>query len=197
MFFELATAGLLETTNLRAARFVYYGNLCGHPARLAVAQLAVSNFWNTRPFDLELVVGAGDRQRQRQRPRPLAKCRTRGAECWLGRQNVIHLMHTLDEGPVKRQWHRLGVDPKVAPNRWRSRAIMISATASVAVVIRCAFPSFIHLDGVSVALIVLALMPWMRSIIRVVELPGIGKIELREIEPIAQDAQVAHRSRET
>lgn len=79
---------------------------------------------------------------------------------------------------------------------WRFGAIAISAGALVAVLIRGIYPNIINLDAISVALIVIALLPWMRSVIKSIELPGIGKIEMREIDKIAQDAQAAGMSRE-
>lgn len=87
---------------------------------------------------------------------------------------------------------------KVRPVRnWRIGAILVSAVAITSVVIRGLFPSLIKLDAISVALIVIALLPWMRSVIKSIELPGIGKIEMREIDRIAQDARAAGMAGDT
>lgn len=58
--------------------------------------------------------------------------------------------------------------------------IALSVLAAAAIVVHILRPHL--LDALTAGLIVLGILPWMAPIIKSVELPGIGKIELNKIE---------------
>jgi hypothetical protein len=60
------------------------------------------------------------------------------------------------------------------------RAVL--TVAAVAVAVSHAIWPRVTIDGVTLGLIGLALLPWLAPIIKSVELPGIGKIELQEVK---------------
>jgi hypothetical protein len=64
-----------------------------------------------------------------------------------------------------------------------SRKLKIGLTifAAVIAILHAAYPKLL-MDGVTLGLIVVAILPWLSPIIKSVDLPGIGKIELQEIK---------------
>lgn len=65
-------------------------------------------------------------------------------------------------------------------------AITMSAGAIGIVVLRMRYPDVFKLDTISVVLIVLAILPWLRSIVKSVEVAGLGKLELQDVENAAR-----------
>jgi hypothetical protein len=49
----------------------------------------------------------------------------------------------------------------------------------------------VKIDGVTLGLLVLASVPWLAPIIKAIEIPGVGKIELQEIKQQADEAKGA------
>lgn len=65
-------------------------------------------------------------------------------------------------------------------------AIIMSVVAIGVVVLRIRYPDIFKLDSISIALIVLAILPWLRSIVKSVEVAGLGKLELQDVEKAAR-----------
>lgn len=65
-------------------------------------------------------------------------------------------------------------------------AITMSVVAIGVVVLRIRYPDVFKLDAISVVLIVLAILPWLRSIVKSVEVAGLGKLELQDVENAAR-----------
>lgn len=65
-------------------------------------------------------------------------------------------------------------------------AIAMSVGAIGVVVLRMRYPEVFKLDAISVVLIVLAILPWLRSIVKSVEVAGLGKLELQDVENAAR-----------
>jgi len=63
---------------------------------------------------------------------------------------------------------------------------VISVGAAGAAVIHAGWPHLI--DAVTAALLLLAALPWLAPIVKTLEVSGVGKIELRELERTAQEA---------
>ncbi|MFL4511200.1 hypothetical protein ACJ6WJ_04550 [Stenotrophomonas maltophilia] len=64
--------------------------------------------------------------------------------------------------------------------------ITISVSCLALIVLRNIYPKFFAMDAVSVGLLVVAVAPWLRSAIKSIELAGVGKIELNDIEAVAK-----------
>jgi hypothetical protein len=65
---------------------------------------------------------------------------------------------------------------------WRPAYLRVLLTIfAIAVAVSHARWPGLRIDGVTLGLIVLAALPWLAPIIKSVELPGIGKIELQEV----------------
>ncbi|HEL2957631.1 TPA: hypothetical protein UL931_000854 [Stenotrophomonas maltophilia] len=62
----------------------------------------------------------------------------------------------------------------------------MSVVAIGVVVLRIRYPDVFKLDAISVVLIVLAVLPWLRSIVKSVEVAGLGKLELQDVENAAR-----------
>ncbi|WP_439449783.1 hypothetical protein [Stenotrophomonas sp. ATs4] len=62
----------------------------------------------------------------------------------------------------------------------------MSVVAIGVVVLRMRYPDIFKLDAISVVLIVLAILPWLRSIVKSVEVAGLGKLELQDVENAAR-----------
>jgi len=77
----------------------------------------------------------------------------------------------------------------LASRQWGAIAVTIAILAVV--VVRSIWPELLKLDAISVALIVLALIPWMRSIVSSIELAGVGKVDLRDVEQVAATVDAA------
>ncbi|WP_139042401.1 hypothetical protein [Stenotrophomonas geniculata] len=73
--------------------------------------------------------------------------------------------------------------------QWAAIAITVGALATV--VLRALFPDAFKIDAISLALIVLAVLPWLRSIVKSVEVAGLGKLELQDVERAAKKVEDA------
>ncbi|MBH1391822.1 hypothetical protein I5U25_02675 [Stenotrophomonas maltophilia] len=67
--------------------------------------------------------------------------------------------------------------------------IVISVVCLALVVLRNLFPGIFHMDAVSIGLLILAVAPWIRSAIKSIEVTGIGKIELNDVEKAAKKVE--------
>jgi len=65
--------------------------------------------------------------------------------------------------------------------------IAVTAIAAVALVIRFVFPN-VTIDGVALGLIVVAVLPWLASLIKAAEFPGGWKIEFQDVADAAERA---------
>lgn len=65
--------------------------------------------------------------------------------------------------------------------------ITISVTCIALIVLRNIYPKIFAMDAASVGLLVVAVAPWIRSAIKSIELAGIGKIELNDVEAVAKE----------
>jgi hypothetical protein len=72
----------------------------------------------------------------------------------------------------------------------RGLRISITAGALVAIVLRIAFPTlFERIDSISVALILIAAIPWLSPIISKISIPGLIETELRELKQDVREAK--------
>jgi hypothetical protein len=69
-------------------------------------------------------------------------------------------------------------------------AIVITAVALMIVILHNVFPQ-LKIDGITFGLLILAAVPWLAPLIKSIELPGIGKIELQELKRQAEEARGA------
>jgi hypothetical protein len=69
-------------------------------------------------------------------------------------------------------------------------AIVITTVALMIVILHNVFPQ-LKIDGITFGLLILAALPWLAPLIKSIELPGIGKIELQEIKRQAEEARGA------
>jgi hypothetical protein len=67
-------------------------------------------------------------------------------------------------------------------------AVTVAALAAAAVHVN--FPSVVP-DAITAGFLLLAFLPWLASLVKTVEVPGVGKIELREVERQAEEAKGA------
>lgn len=78
---------------------------------------------------------------------------------------------------------------KSAPT-YRGLRITITVIALVAILLRITFPTlFERIDSVSVALIVVAVIPWLSPIVSKISIPGLIETELRELKKEVQEAK--------
>jgi hypothetical protein len=73
--------------------------------------------------------------------------------------------------------------------------IFITAAAIVIIIIHLAVPTLL-IDSVTLALLVIALLPWLSPIIKSIELPGGFKLELQEIKKELAEVKGAAQSAE-
>lgn len=71
--------------------------------------------------------------------------------------------------------------------QWRAIAMTVGALGIV--VLRMFFPNVFKFDVISLALIFLAVLPWLRSIVKSVEVAGVGKLELQDVENVARKVE--------
>ncbi|WP_164086539.1 hypothetical protein [Stenotrophomonas maltophilia] len=76
-------------------------------------------------------------------------------------------------------------------------AIFMTLCALAIVVLRALYPEAFKLDSISVALIVLAVLPWLKSIVKSVEVAGLGKLELQDVEKAAAKIEDADLPKES
>jgi hypothetical protein len=71
--------------------------------------------------------------------------------------------------------------------------MIISLIALAAIAARLVWPTLI-IDHVTLGLLILAALPWLAPLIKSIEVPGIGKVELQEIKQQTQEAKGAAQS---
>ncbi len=72
---------------------------------------------------------------------------------------------------------------------------LIITTASLCLLlVRTLWPGILNIDAVGLGLIVLAASPWLAPLIKSIEVPGFGKIELQELYKKAEEARGAASS---
>jgi hypothetical protein len=59
--------------------------------------------------------------------------------------------------------------------------ILVSAVAVIFLILRYVCPNLV-IDGITIGLILLALIPWLAPIIKSIEITGIGKVELQDLK---------------
>ena len=63
--------------------------------------------------------------------------------------------------------------------------LTITIGALIVFAFRLAFPA-LQIDGVSLGILVIAILPWLSSLIKSAELPGVGKIEFQDVKTAAE-----------
>ncbi|WP_134833141.1 MULTISPECIES: hypothetical protein [Stenotrophomonas] len=64
--------------------------------------------------------------------------------------------------------------------------ITISMLCLALIVLRNLFPNIFKMDAVSIGLLIVGVAPWIRSAIKSIEVAGVGKIELNDVEKVAK-----------
>jgi hypothetical protein len=75
-------------------------------------------------------------------------------------------------------------------NNYRILRVIISIVALAAIASHLLWPALV-IDGITLGLLILAALPWLAPLIKSIEVPGIGKVELQEIKQQAQEAKGA------
>jgi hypothetical protein len=65
--------------------------------------------------------------------------------------------------------------------------IILTLAAIALAIVHAKWATAITIDGVTLGLIALAVVPWLAPIIKSIELPGVGKIELQEVRAQVED----------
>jgi hypothetical protein len=81
-----------------------------------------------------------------------------------------------------------GVEARGSPTPPRSLAIAISVTALVVAGVHLIWPE-LHIDAVTLALVVVAIAPWLAPIFKSIELPGGLRFEYQQIERQVREVQ--------
>jgi hypothetical protein len=68
--------------------------------------------------------------------------------------------------------------------------VAISLTAIAAAAVHIVWPA-LAVDGITLALVVIAIIPWLAPLVKSLELPGGWKVELRELQQAKEDADMA------
>ena len=74
--------------------------------------------------------------------------------------------------------------------RDNSRALLVSVGAVCAAVLHVVFPTFMP-DAITAGFVALAILPWLAPLIKSVEIPGVGKLELQEVQREVLEAKGA------
>jgi len=69
--------------------------------------------------------------------------------------------------------------------------MFITLAALAILVLRVRYPEVVKIDAISIALIAVAVLPWLRSIVKSVEVAGLGKLELQDVERAARKVEDA------
>ncbi|MEJ6328632.1 hypothetical protein Q2B95_08185 [Stenotrophomonas maltophilia] len=69
--------------------------------------------------------------------------------------------------------------------------MFITLAALAILVLRVRYPEVVKIDAISIALIIVAVLPWLRSIVKSVEVAGLGKLELQDVERAARKVEDA------
>lgn len=88
-----------------------------------------------------------------------------------------------EKGALVSTWHWL------RSRQWG--AIVISLAAIAIVVVRVRYPDSIKLEAVDLAFVAIALLPWLRSVVKSVELAGVGKLELQDVNSVGDRIEEA------
>lgn len=75
-------------------------------------------------------------------------------------------------------------------NMEKALRLLVTIAALLAAFVHIKYPE-LNIDAVTLGLLVVAIIPWLSPIIKSIELPGIGKIELQEIKHQAEEARGA------
>jgi len=75
-------------------------------------------------------------------------------------------------------------------NQSRCITIIISFIACILIIAHIFCPD-VAIDSITVALLVLALVPWMLPLLKAIDLPGVGRIEFQDLEKIGNEAKQA------
>lgn len=67
--------------------------------------------------------------------------------------------------------------------------IVISVVCLALIVLRNLYPSVFQMDAISIGLLIVAVAPWIRSAIKSIEVAGVGKIELNDVEKAAKKVE--------
>jgi len=78
-------------------------------------------------------------------------------------------------------------------NDYKPLRIAISVTASLIAAVHLLFPN-VKIDGVTLGLVALAALPWLAPLIKSIELPGIGKVELQGFQQRIEKVEGATES---
>lgn len=72
---------------------------------------------------------------------------------------------------------------------WVGMVITIGCLALI--VLRNLYPSIFKMDAISIGLLIVAVAPWIRSAIKSIEVAGVGKIELNDVEKLARKVEAS------
>lgn len=78
----------------------------------------------------------------------------------------------------------------------RTLQIIVSVVAVVFLIGHIFWPN-LKIDGITLGLLILILVPWMAPLIKSIEVPGIGKLELQEIKKDIDNAKAVAQSADT
>lgn len=74
--------------------------------------------------------------------------------------------------------------------------IIVSLIAVIFLLIHMYWPT-LKVDGITLGLLILILIPWMAPLIKSIEVPGVGKLELQEIKKDIDDVKAVAKSADT
>ncbi|WP_459047362.1 hypothetical protein [Stenotrophomonas sp. PSU_St99] len=69
--------------------------------------------------------------------------------------------------------------------------IAISMICLALIVLRNLFPNIFKMDAISIGLLIVGVAPWIRSAIKSIEVAGVGKIELNDVEKVAKKIEAS------
>ncbi|HFF6188738.1 TPA: hypothetical protein ACGCHN_001301 [Stenotrophomonas maltophilia] len=69
--------------------------------------------------------------------------------------------------------------------------IAISMLCLALIVLRNLFPNIFKMDAISIGLLIVGVAPWIRSAIKSIEVAGVGKIELNDVERVAKTIEAS------
>lgn len=74
---------------------------------------------------------------------------------------------------------------------WPWVGIAISSVCLALIVLKNVFPNIFKMDAISIGLLIIGVAPWFRSVIKSIDLPGIAKIELHDVEKLAKKVEAS------
>src|SRR3954469_14275293 len=85
----------------------------------------------------------------------------------------------------------------VSPVKWYKKSnyigCLVTLVAAAFTVVRWMWPN-VTIDGVSVALFVIAIIPWLAPVFESIELPGGWKVKFQAVQKQAERAEIAAQS---